>query len=141
MRMDIDEQKRDYFDRIIDCGRHRRDSCRHCDSYVQWLHGEGTASRCQDCIRATESFSGDAKSRERGYSTNITELRTTWGAPGATAGDYAITMVATSITYTGTATPNTSRQSSDGWLSINQDGVKADQAGKFYPDPRCKWRK
>jgi type IV pilus assembly protein PilE len=76
-----------------------------------------------------------------GYETNIVALQTTWGAPAATAGDYTITMVATTTTYTGTATPTTSRQSSDGWLSINQDGVKADQAGKVYPDPKCKWSK
>jgi type IV pilus assembly protein PilE len=76
------------------------------------------------------------------YITDLAALRTTWGGPGATAGDYNITMpVATVTTYTGRATPTTSRQSSDGWLSIDQDGVKADQAGKVYPDPACKWSK
>jgi type IV pilus assembly protein PilE len=63
---------------------------------------------------------------ERGsYETNLVALRTTWGAPGATVGDYNITMpVATATTYTGTATPNTSRQTPDGALTIDQDGVK-----------------
>ncbi len=76
------------------------------------------------------------------YLADLVALRTTWGGPGATAGDYTITMpVATATTYTGQATPVTTRQSTDGWLSINQDNVKADQAGKVYPDPACKWSK
>jgi type IV pilus assembly protein PilE len=69
------------------------------------------------------------------YDTDLTltALRTTWGAPGATVGDYTITMpVATATTYTGTATPNKSRQIPDGALTINQDGVKA---------PADKWAK
>jgi type IV pilus assembly protein PilE len=70
---------------------------------------------------------------ERGsYSMNITQLRNTWGAPGATAGDYTVTMVSTSITYTGTATPNTGRQTPDGPLTIDQNGVKT---------PADKWAK
>jgi type IV pilus assembly protein PilE len=72
---------------------------------------------------------------ERGsYETSIAALRTTWGAPAATVGDYAITMAPTTATYTGTATPNQSRQTPDGWLRIDQDGVKTSQ----YPD---KWAK
>jgi len=77
--------------------------------------------------------SQEMRRAERGsYSTDLTELRNTWGAPGATAGDYAITMVATSITYNGTATPNTGRQTPDGPLTIDQDGVKT---------PADKWAK
>jgi type IV pilus assembly protein PilE len=78
-----------------------------------------------------------------GYIINdLAALRTTWGGPEATVGDYTITMpVSTATAYTGQATPTTSRQSSDGWLSIDQDGVKRDQAGKIYPDPQCKWSK
>jgi type IV pilus assembly protein PilE len=73
---------------------------------------------------------------ERGsYETDIAALRTTWGAPAATVGDYTITMpVATATTYTGTATPNKARQTPDGWLSIDQDGLKT----SLYPD---KWAK
>ncbi len=80
---------------------------------------------------------------EKGYYiTDLVALRTTWGGPGATAGDYNITMpLASAVVYTGQATPTTSRQSSDGWLSIDQDGVKRDQAGFVYPDPACKWSK
>ena len=71
---------------------------------------------------------------ERGsYETAIAALRTTWGAPAATVGDYTITMPGpTATTYTGTATPNTSRQTPDGALTIDQDGVKL---------PAAKWAK
>ena len=67
-----------------------------------------------------------------GFEADIAALRTTWGGPAATVGDYTITMVATTATYTGTATPNQSRQIPDGALTINQDGVKA---------PADKWAK
>jgi type IV pilus assembly protein PilE len=72
---------------------------------------------------------------ERGsYSTDLTlgQLQTTWGGPASPAGDYNITMVATSTTFTGTAAPNTSRQTPDGALTINQDGLKL---------PADKWAK
>ena len=72
---------------------------------------------------------------ERGsyaVTADLVALRTTWGAPAATAGDYTITMVATTATYTGTAAPNTSRQTPDGALTINQDGLKL---------PAAKWAK
>ena len=111
---------------------------------IPMYNGYMERARRVDAKTALEQLRASQEMRraERGsYSTDLTELRNTWGATGATAGDYTVTMVATSITYTGTATPSTSRQSSDGWLSINQDGVKADQAGKFYPDPQCKWTK
>jgi type IV pilus assembly protein PilE len=63
---------------------------------------------------------------ERGsYETDIVALRTTWGGPAATVGDYNITMPGpTATTYTGTATPFTPRQTSDGALTIDQDGLK-----------------
>jgi prepilin-type N-terminal cleavage/methylation domain-containing protein len=96
-------------------------------------------ARRADAKTALEQLRASQEMRraERGrYATtaDIVALRTTWGAPGTTAGDYAITMVATSTTYTGTATPSTSRQSPDGWLKIDQDGQKTSQ----YPD---KWGK
>lgn len=62
----------------------------------------------------------------------LAALRTTFGGPGATSGDYAITMVATTATFTGTATPNTSRQTPDGALTIDQNGTKL---------PAAKWAK
>ena len=62
---------------------------------------------------------------ERGvYSTDIAQLRGTWGVP-AVSGDYAILMnSSTATTYSGQANPTTSRQIGDGSLFINQDGVK-----------------
>lgn len=62
----------------------------------------------------------------------ITVLRNTWGGPAATMGDYAITMVSTRTTFTGTATPNKARQTPDGPLTINQDNVRT---------PADKWAK
>jgi type IV pilus assembly protein PilE len=102
---------------------------------IPMYNGYMQRARRVDAKTALEQLRASQEMRraERGsYATNITELRTTWGAPGATAGDYAITMVATSITYTGTATPNTSRQTPDGALTIDQDGVKT---------PPDKWAK
>lgn len=70
---------------------------------------------------------------ERGsYESSLAALQTTWGAPATGAGDYTITMVATTATFTGTAAPNTSRQTPDGALTIDQDGVKL---------PANKWAK
>jgi hypothetical protein len=67
------------------------------------------------------------------YETSIAILRTTWGAPAATVGDYAITMaVPDAAHFTGTATPNKARQIPDGALTINQDGTKL---------PADKWAK
>lgn len=68
------------------------------------------------------------------YITDLVALRTTWGGPGAKAGDYDITMAATASTYTGTATAFTSRQKEDKTvpLTINQDGAKT---------PDDKWAK
>jgi type IV pilus assembly protein PilE len=70
---------------------------------------------------------------ERGvYSTDIAQLRGTWGVPGV-SGDYAILLnSSTATTYTGQAQPTTARQLSDGSLFINQDGVKT---------PADKWAK
>ncbi|MEI9475470.1 MAG: type IV pilin protein [Deltaproteobacteria bacterium] len=84
-------------------------------------------------IRASQEMMRAERGR---YSTDLTlvQLQTTWGGPVSPAGDYNITMVATTTTHTGTATPFTSRQSSDGWLRINQDGVKTSQ----FPD---RWTK
>jgi type IV pilus assembly protein PilE len=77
---------------------------------------------------------------ERGrYSTDITQLRNTWGVPGV-SGDYTIDFVgATPNTFTAQATPNTARQLSDGSLFINQDGRKWDSDGLVWP--QGKWAK
>lgn len=62
----------------------------------------------------------------------LTMLLNTFSGPGATSGDYAITMVSTRTTFTGTGTPTTSRQAGDGALTIDQNGVKL---------PAAKWAK
>jgi type IV pilus assembly protein PilE len=80
-------------------------------------------------VRASQEM----RRAERGmYAGSLVELATTWGGPGTTSGDYNITLVATTATFTGTATPNTSRQTPDGALTINQDGLKL---------PADKWAK
>jgi len=70
---------------------------------------------------------------ERGsYSTNVAELRTTWGVP-QTAGDYVINLnSATATTYIGQAQPNVARQLGDGSLFIDNLGNKT---------PADKWAK
>ena len=95
-------------------------------------------ARRADAKTALEQFRAAQEMRraERGsYSTDITELRTTWGVPGV-SGDYAIDFDGAAAlnqnTYTAEATPNTARQLSDGSLFINQDGVKT---------PAAKWAK
>jgi type IV pilus assembly protein PilE len=77
---------------------------------------------------------------ERGsYSTNITQLRNTWGVP-ATSGDYNIDFVGAPgpNTYTAEAAPQ-ARQLRDGSLFINQDGRKWDSDGLVWP--QGKWAK
>ena len=92
-------------------------------------------ARRADAKTALEQLRASQEMRraERGsYETDIVALRSTWGAPTATVGDYTITMAATATTFTGTATPNTSRQTPDGALTIDHNGVKtpADKWGK-----------
>lgn len=92
-------------------------------------------ARRADAKTALEQLRAGQEMRraERGsYETNLAALRTTWGGPEATVGDYNITMAATATTFTGTATPSTARQTPDGPLTIDQDGVKA---------PADKWAK
>jgi type IV pilus assembly protein PilE len=69
---------------------------------------------------------------ERGvYSTDIAQLRGTWGVP-AVSGDYAILMnSSTATTFFAEARPTTTRQAGEN-LFINQDGVKT---------PADKWAK
>jgi type IV pilus assembly protein PilE len=73
------------------------------------------------------------------YITDLVALRTTWGGPSATAGDYNVTIAGTATTFTGTANPVTSRQAADGALFIDHNGQKWDATGKFYPEG--KWAK
>jgi type IV pilus assembly protein PilE len=72
-------------------------------------------------------------------------LQNTMGVPPTTINIYYTWSLTTktATTFTARATP-TGNQATDGWLQINQDGTKTDQAGfglYSYPDPRCKWSK
>lgn len=65
--------------------------------------------------------------------TAIVKLQTTMGAPPTQVGDYAWSFTALGATaFTVQATPNRARQTPDGALTINQDGVKL---------PADKWAK
>ena len=74
--------------------------------------------------------------------TAVVKLQTTMGAPPTTISKYYSWnfTVKTGTAFTARATP-TGSQATDGWLEIDQDGTKRDQAGKVYPDPACKWSK
>jgi len=107
---------------------------------VPLYSGYMTRARRADAKTALEQLRAGQEMRraERGsYTADLVALRDTWGGPGDAnfrVGDYTITMVATSTTYTGTATAFTSRQSVDTAvpLTINELGVKA---------PADKWAK
>jgi type IV pilus assembly protein PilE len=106
---------------------------------IPMYNGHMQRARRADAKTALEQLraSQEMMRAERGqYSVDLdlSELQTTWGGPASPSGDYNITLVATSTTFTGTATPFTGRQAADGWLRINQDGVKTSQ----FPD---KWAK
>jgi type IV pilus assembly protein PilE len=102
---------------------------------IPWYTGYLQKARRADAKTALEQLRAAQEMfrAEKGqYSTNIVELRTTYGVPG-TSGDYTINLnSATVTTYMGEAQPNTARQLSDGSLFINQDGVKT---------PADKWAK
>ncbi len=82
--------------------------------------------------------------------TAETKLITTMGVPaspiGGAFGDYTWALtVKTGTTFTALATPNSTRQTPDGWLDIDQDGTKRSQQPTkpiyTYPDPRSSWSK
>ena len=70
----------------------------------------------------------------------ILTLQTSWGIPTNPVGDYNLTFtLSNQNSFNARATPFTSRQLGDGWLSINQSGTKMDEAGNVYPNG--KWGK
>jgi prepilin-type N-terminal cleavage/methylation domain-containing protein len=80
---------------------------------------------------------------EKGYySTNLTQLVTSWGAQSI-SGDYDITWDPAAVlnpnSFTAEAVPNIARQLSDGSLFINQNGTKWDSDGNVWP--QGKWAK
>ena len=97
---------------------------------IPMYNGYMQRARRADAKTALEQLRASQETRRAekgGYAVTLLELQTTWGGPASPAGDYNITMVPTTTTFTGTATPFTPRQSSDGWLRINQDGTKTSQ--------------
>jgi len=87
------------------------------------------AKTCVEQLRAAQEM---FRAERGSYSTDVAQLRTTWGVPAA-CGDYAILMnSATATTFVGQAQPTTPRQLSDGSLFIDQNGVKT---------PADKWAK
>ena len=88
------------------------------------------AKTCLEQVRAAQEM---WRAEKGSYSTDATlvELQTTMSAPVTQAGDYTWAFTAvTATTFTARATPNTPRQASDGWLSIDQNGTKTSE----FPD-------
>ncbi len=100
-------------------------------SYTNYM----VRARRADAKTALEQLRAAQEMRraERGsYSTDIVELRNTWGVP-QTAGDYVINLnSATATTFIAEAKPNVARQLPDGSLFIDHLGNKT---------PADKWAK
>ena len=93
-------------------------------------------ARRADAKTALEQFRAAQEMRRAekgGYSTNIAELRTTWGVP-AVAGDYNVDFVGVpnANSFTAEAQPWNARQAGDGSLLIDHRGNKT---------PADKWAK
>ncbi len=76
------------------------------------------------------------RAEQGGYSTNLTELRTTWGVQANPVGDYNLQWAGgfalNANSFTAQAVPITARQLTDGSLFINNYGIKT---------PADKWAK
>ena len=100
-------------------------------SYLQRARRADAKTALEQLRAAQEMF----RAERGGYSTDINQLRNTWGVP-AVSGDYDINFDCAAAlnanSFTAQATPNVARQLSDGNLSINQNGVKT---------PADKWAK
>jgi type IV pilus assembly protein PilE len=97
-------------------------------NYLQRARRADAKTALEQLRAAQEMFRAERGS----YSTDVAQLRNTWGVP-ATSGDYAILMnSATVTTFIGEAQPTTARQIPDGSLFIDQEGVKT---------PADKWAK
>ncbi|OGP90875.1 MAG: hypothetical protein A2157_05370 [Deltaproteobacteria bacterium RBG_16_47_11] len=100
-------------------------------------------ARRADAKTALEQLRASQEMRraERGsYSTDLTELRNTWGVQANPIGDYNLVLSgATATTYNGEARPWNARQTADQSLFIDQNGRKWDSNGNVYP--AGKWAK
>ena len=73
------------------------------------------------------------RAEQGGYSTDLTELRTTWGVQANPVGDYNLGWVTSNAnSFTAQAVPFTARQLTDGSLFIDNNGIKT---------PASKWSK
>ena len=83
------------------------------------------------------------RAEQGSYSTNLTELQTTWGVQANPVGDYNLQWAAGFASlpnsFTAQAVPITTRQLSDGSLFINNLDQKWDSNGVYYP--QGKWAK
>ncbi len=97
-------------------------------SYMQRARRADGKTALEQLRAAQEMFRA-----ERGtYSLDLTQLSTTFGVP-TVSGDYNVLLINTGAgAFLAEARPNTTRQSGDGSLFINQDGVKT---------PANKWAK
>ena len=101
---------------------------------VPMYTGYMTRARRADAKTALEQLRAAEEMRRAeygAYSGDLAALGTSWGAPAVNQRHYTISLVASSTTFTGTATP-TGRQTDDGPLTIDQDGTKS---------PAEKWAK
>ena len=96
-------------------------------------------ARRADGKTALEQLRGSQEMRRAelgGYSTDLTELRTSWGVPANPVGDYNLQWAGgfalNANSFTAQAAPFTARQLSDGSLFIDNNGSKtpADKWGK-----------
>ena len=76
------------------------------------------------------------RAEQGGYSTDLTELRTTWGVQANPIGDYNLQWAGgfalNANSFTAEAAPFTARQLTDGSLFIDNNGIKT---------PASKWSK
>src|SRR4030042_2127514 len=88
-------------------------------NYMQRARRADAKTALEQLRAAQEMFRAEKGS----YSTDIAQLRGTWGVP-AVSGDYAILMNSdTAPTFFAEARPTTARQAGEN-LFIDQDGVK-----------------
>lgn len=105
-------------------------------NYVQRARRSDAKTALEQVRAAQEMW----RAEKGGYSTNLTELQTTMGAPSTTISNYYTWSftVLTATSFTAQAAPQGS-QTPDGSLFINNLGQKWDANGNYYPAPYSKW--
>ncbi len=108
-------------------------------SYTNYMQ-RGRRANAKTALEQVRGAQEMWKAEKGSYSLSQAELQTTMGAPATQVGDYTWAFTAaTATTFTARATPSTPRQASDGWLSIDENGMKCDQSGNCLPSSSCKW--